>query len=70
MIDYTADRADAARSRTRIRTAFIDARLLWQTFGAERTLGPTIGRPADIVGQTRAGGQLVDSAAQGVGTAW
>lgn len=66
MIDHRADGGDAARSGARIGAALVHARLVRQALGAERALGPTVGRPADVVRQARAGGQLVDGAAQRV----
>lgn len=69
MVDHPAHGRDAARARARVRAALVHARQVRTTFGAERALGPAVRGATDIVGQTGAGGQLVDGAAQGVGAA-
>lgn len=69
VVDHPAHGRDAARARTRVRAALVHARQVRTALGAERAFGPTVRGATHIVGLAGAGGQFVDGAAQGVGTA-
>lgn len=57
----------AARARTRVDAALIDARPVLRAIGADDALGPTVGRCADAERRAGADGELVVQLALAVG---
>lgn len=69
MVDHPTNGRDTARTRTRVDAALVHASQVARAFGTHCALGATVGRVTRVVRQTRAGGQTVQSATLGVGTA-
>lgn len=66
VIDHSALCVHAARSRTRIDAPLIGAHQVLGAVVVAGALRPAVGRSADVVGQTAAGGLAADVAALGV----